>query len=53
MKKIITYFKKLDILINNHEKQLQKLKNFKQNLFKFFNKIFTNKQAFLIDFTIN
>ena len=30
--KIITYFKKMDILINNHQKQLQKLNNFKQSL---------------------
>jgi type I restriction enzyme, S subunit len=30
--KIITYFKKMDILINNHQKQLKKLKNFKQSL---------------------
>ena len=30
--KIISYFKKLDILIDNHQKQLQKLNNFKQSL---------------------
>lgn len=30
--KITTYFKKIDILINNHQKQLKKLKKIKQSL---------------------